>query len=67
MAQLFRMDPSRDLDPNLDVVASYLRADDVFIDVGGGAGRVGPPGATLPRGRHRGTFAGDGRRVRRYS
>ena len=40
MAQLFRMDPSRDLDPNLDVVASYLRADDVFIDVGGGAGRV---------------------------
>ena len=43
MAQLFRMDPSRDLDPNLDVVASYLRADDVFIDVGGGAGRVGLP------------------------
>ena len=36
MAQIFRMDPDRDL----EVIASYLRPDDVFIDVGGGAGRV---------------------------
>ena len=40
MAQLYRMDPHRDLDANLGVIASYLRPDDVFIDVGGGAGRV---------------------------
>ena len=40
MAQIFRMDPDRDLDTNLEVVASYLRPDDVFVDVGGGAGRV---------------------------
>ena len=40
MAQLFRMDPRRDLDASLQVIASYLRPNDVFIDVGGGAGRV---------------------------
>ncbi len=43
MAQRFRMDPRRDLDANLQVIASYLRPDDVFIDVGGGAGRVSLP------------------------
>ena len=36
MAQRFRLDPRRDLDANLQVIASYLRPDDVFIDVGGG-------------------------------
>ena len=40
LAQLFRVDPRRDLDSNLQVIASYLRYDDVFVDVGGGAGRV---------------------------
>ena len=40
MAQLFRLDPRRDLDASLQVIASYLRPNDVFIDVGGGAGRV---------------------------
>ncbi|MXY21970.1 MAG: methyltransferase domain-containing protein [Dehalococcoidia bacterium] len=43
MAQLFRLDPLRDLDDSLKAVASYLRPDDVFVDVGGGAGRVGLP------------------------
>ena len=40
MAQLYRMDPHRALDTNLGMIASYVRPDDVFIDVGGGAGRV---------------------------
>jgi len=39
-ARQFRFDPHRDLDGNLAVIASYVRSDDVFIDVGGGAGRV---------------------------
>ena len=43
MAQRFRLDPRRDLDANLQVIASYLRPGDVFIDVGGGAGRVSLP------------------------
>ena len=43
VAQRFRHDPHRSLDANLQVVASYVRPDDVFIDVGGGAGRVGLP------------------------
>ena len=41
VAQRFRADPHRSLDANLQVVASYVQPDDVFIDVGGGAGRVG--------------------------
>jgi SAM-dependent methyltransferase len=41
VAQRFRADPHRDLDANLQVVASYVQPDDVFLDVGGGAGRVG--------------------------
>jgi len=43
VAQRFRADPHRSLDANLQVVASYVQPDDVFIDVGGGAGRVGLP------------------------
>src|ERR671924_2443748 len=43
VAQRFRADPHRDLDANLQVVASYIQPDDVFLDVGGGAGRVGLP------------------------
>ena len=43
LAQYFRFDPHRDLDASLQVIASYLRPDDVFIDVGGGAGRVSLP------------------------
>ena len=43
LARLFRFDPRRPLTPNLEVIARYLQADDVFVDVGGGAGRVGLP------------------------
>ena len=43
VARLFRFDPHRTLDPNLTITASYLRPTDVFVDVGGGAGRVSLP------------------------
>ena len=36
----FRYDPRRKLGQNLDIIASYVRSDDVVVDVGGGAGRV---------------------------
>lgn len=42
-AQTFRADPQRELDANLTVIASYLQPQDVFVDVGGGAGRVSLP------------------------
>lgn len=42
-ARGFRQDPRRPLDPNLEVIASYLRSEDVLVDVGGGAGRYGLP------------------------
>ena len=40
---MFRADPRRSLDANLTIIASYLQPQDVFIDVGGGAGRVSLP------------------------
>ena len=42
-ARQFRFDPHRDLDANLAIIASYLGPEDVFVDVGGGAGRVSLP------------------------
>lgn len=42
-ARLFRFDPHRSLDPNLEVIASYVQPNDVVVDVGGGAGRVSLP------------------------
>ena len=42
-AQTFRADPQRKLDANLTVIASYLQSQDIFVDVGGGAGRVSLP------------------------
>ena len=39
-ARRFRFDPRRELDRNMAVIASYVQADDVVVDVGGGAGRV---------------------------
>ena len=39
-ARQFRFDPRRDPDQNLAIIASYVRTDDVVVDVGGGAGRV---------------------------
>jgi SAM-dependent methyltransferase len=43
IAQRFRADPHRQLDANLAVLASHIRPEDVFLDVGGGAGRVALP------------------------
>jgi hypothetical protein len=40
MAELFRLDPLRELDANLSVLAGYLRDTDHLVDIGGGAGRV---------------------------
>jgi len=40
---LLKADPRRPLDPNLEIIASYIAPDDVIIDVGGGAGRVSLP------------------------
>jgi hypothetical protein len=40
---LVKADPLRPLGPNLAVIASYIEADDVIIDVGGGAGRMSLP------------------------
>ena len=42
-ARAFRFDPRRELDANLEVIASYVQPSDVVVDVGGGAGRVGLP------------------------
>ena len=46
-AGFFRMDPNRDPEPNLQIISSHLRPEDVLVDVGGGAGRV-----CLPMARH---------------
>ena len=43
VARRFRADPHRPLDVNLAVLASHIRPEDVFLDVGGGAGRVALP------------------------
>ena len=42
-ARRFRFDPHRTLEPNLEIIASYIQPDDVVVDVGGGAGRVSLP------------------------
>lgn len=39
-ARQFRFDPHRDLGENLGIIASYVRPNDIVVDVGGGAGRV---------------------------
>ena len=39
-ARQFRFDPRRELDRNMAAIASYVKSDDVVVDVGGGAGRV---------------------------
>ncbi len=40
---LRRHDPHRPLDVGLRIIASYVRPEDVVIDVGGGAGRISLP------------------------
>ncbi len=47
VASRFQSDPRRELDPVLAKIGSYLRPDDVLLDVGGGAGRN-----CLPLARH---------------
>lgn len=42
-AQRFRQDPRRPMDEGLTAVATYVGPDDVLLDVGGGAGRLGLP------------------------
>lgn len=46
-ASSYRFDPLRPLEPNLQILASYLRPDDDLLEVGGGAGRI-----ALPLARH---------------
>ena len=41
LARLFRLDPHRQLTANLEAVAAYVQPQDVFVEAGGGAGRVG--------------------------
>ena len=43
LAKRFRVDPRRELDPVLTFIVEHVRPDDVFLDVGGGAGRVALP------------------------
>ena len=40
---LLAADPRRPLDPNLEVIASYISPEDIIVDVGGGAGRISLP------------------------
>jgi hypothetical protein len=40
---LLNADPLRPLGANLAVIASYIEADDVIIDIGGGGGRISQP------------------------
>src|ERR1700740_55663 len=40
---LMKADPLRPLGPNLALIASYIEADDVVIDIRGGAGRMSLP------------------------
>ena len=42
-ARRFRADPRRELDSNSETIASYVKPEDVLVDVGGGAGRLGLP------------------------
>ena len=42
-AKRFRADPKREMDDNFQVRASFVRPDDIFVDAGGGAGRLGLP------------------------
>src|SRR5262249_42440042 len=43
IAPRLRFDPGRDRTATLEALAAYLEPDDVLVDVGGGAGRLGLP------------------------
>src|SRR5690242_6508524 len=47
---LLTADPRRTPETNLTTIANYVHADDVIVDVGGGAGRFGLPLALHARG-----------------
>jgi len=49
IAARFRADPRRELDPFLERLVSFLRPDDVLVDIGGGAGRNSLPMASRCR------------------
>ena len=42
-ARSMRADPHREIDANLEAIASYVKPEDVFVDAGGGAGRMSLP------------------------
>ena len=43
IAKRFRADPKRAMEDNFKIMAEFVRPDDVFVDVGGGAGRLSLP------------------------
>jgi len=43
IAKRFRADPRRVMEDNFEILAGFVRPDDVFVDAGGGAGRLGLP------------------------
>ena len=45
IAKRFRADPKRQMDDNYEILATFVRPDDVFVDAGGGAGRFSLPKA----------------------
>ena len=42
-AKRFRADPKRRMDDNFEILAAFVRPEDVFVDAGGGAGRSSLP------------------------
>ena len=43
VAQRFRADPHRKMDSGFEAIAAFVELDDVFIDAGGGSGRLSLP------------------------
>ncbi len=43
IARRFRADPKRQMEDNFEILAGFVRPEDVFVDAGGGAGRAGLP------------------------
>ena len=48
-AKRFRADPKRQMDDNFEILAAFVRPEDVFVDAGGGAGGACTRFATLAR------------------
>ena len=42
-ASRFRADPKRQMEDNYEILTAFVRREDVFVDVGGGAGRLSLP------------------------